>query len=56
MTCTSDCTITLVVSPMRATNDEYVAVTEIFAATLVALCVIWGMKYLYRMFVKPTDA
>lgn len=54
--CSQACTITLVVSPIRATADEYEAVSVIFGATLVALVVIWGVKAVYRLFVRPTDA
>lgn len=56
VSCSSACTITLVVSPIRATADEYAAVSTIFGATLVALVLVWGVKSVYRLFVRPTDA
>lgn len=56
VTCSQACTITLVVTPIRATAEEYEAVTAIFGATLVALVVVWGVKAVYRLFVRPTDA
>lgn len=56
MTCSGACTVTLVVTPMRATADDYAAVSTIFGATLVALVLIWGAKSVYRLFVRPTDA
>lgn len=43
VTCpTSTCT--LVIAPYVATQDDYVAVSSIFGAILVAACVIWGLK------------
>lgn len=56
ISCSSACTVTLVVSPMRATADDYAAVSAIFGATLVALVLVWGVKAVYRLFVRPTDA
>lgn len=54
--CSSSCTITLVVAPAVASQDMYDAANGVFAALLVALCVVWGAKRLYRLFQKPTDA
>ena len=56
ITCSNACTITLVVTPMTATADQYAAVSGIFGAALVALVLIWGAKAIYRLFVRPTDA
>lgn len=56
VTCTNACTITLQISPMPATQEQYDAVNAIFAALLGAMCLIWGAKAVYRLFHKPTDA
>jgi hypothetical protein len=56
VTCSSACTITLVVSPLTATQDQYDAVNAIFGYTLLALCLIWGIKRVLRIFQRPTDA
>lgn len=34
--------LTLTVQPYFATPDDYLAVTTVFAAVLVAMCTIWG--------------
>jgi hypothetical protein len=56
VSCGSACTVTLVISPMPATQDQYDAASLIFAAALVAAVLIHGAKILYRLFLKPTDA
>lgn len=49
-------TCTLVISPYRATPDDYQAVTIIYAATLTAACVIWGVKQIYRLLTTRPEA
>jgi hypothetical protein len=56
VTCSSACTITLVVSPAGATPEMYDAANVVFAGLLAALCIVWGAKRVYRLFSKPTDA
>jgi hypothetical protein len=65
VTCSSACTVThvlqpqtvtAVVTPVTATQEQYDAVNLIFAAALLALVLIWGGKRLYALFTKPTDA
>jgi hypothetical protein len=56
VTCTGSCTVTLVVTPATATQDQYDAVNVVFACALGALGVIWGAKWVYRLFARPTDA
>ena len=54
--CTEACTITLVVTPARATAEDYAAVSSIFGAALLALIAIWGFKKVIQLFQRPTDA
>lgn len=51
ITCTSGTSCTLVVTavPYIATQDDYDAINTIFGLTLVAACVIWGVKQLYHL-------
>jgi hypothetical protein len=56
VTCSASCTVTLVVSPALATPEMYTAANEVFGALLAALCVVWGVKRVYRLFQKPLDS
>jgi hypothetical protein len=56
VTCANTCTLTLVLTPATATEEQYDAINGIFLSALVALCAVWGMKRLYAVFAKPTDA
>ncbi len=44
VTCGSGNTCTLVITPYKATPEDYEAVSVIFGAILTAACVIWGVK------------
>lgn len=56
VSCPTACTITFVVSPMRASAEDYAAVSSIFGALLLALIAIWGFKKVLYLFSKPTEA
>lgn len=49
-------TCTLVIQPYQATADDYAAVALVFAATLTAASVIWGVKRLYRLLTQRPEA
>lgn len=51
-----DYTVTVTVEPMRATSDDYIAVSAVFAAVLVALCLIWGAKQIFKLFNDRPEA
>lgn len=40
----------------RATPEEYQAVTVIFSAVLVALCVVWGFRQIIKIFATHPEA
>jgi hypothetical protein len=44
------------VLPYEATPDDYLAISTIFGAFLVAACVIWGAKYVYAIFHNRPEA
>lgn len=55
VTCpTSTCT--LVIQPYVATQEEYEAISLIFAATLVAACAIWGAKQILQLWRDRPEA
>lgn len=56
VTCSTACTVTLVVTPAAATPEQYAAVNTIFGATLGALVLIWGVKRIWRLFERHSDA
>ena len=49
-------TCTLVISPYVATQDDYTAVSLIFAAIFTAACVIWGLKSVLVLFRERSEA
>jgi hypothetical protein len=49
-------TLTLVVTPYRATADDYQALSVIFGAVLAAASVIWGVKRLYVLLTNRPEA
>jgi hypothetical protein len=53
---TSSYTITVVVTPMGASPDQYAAITAIFAATLLALCAIWAVKQVLKLFSNSPES
>jgi len=55
VTCpTSTCT--LVISPYVATQEDYEAVSLIFAAVLTAACIIWGAKQVLNILRNRPEA
>jgi len=49
-------TCTLVISPYVATQDDYTAVSMIFAAIWTTACVIWGLKAVLKLFRDRPEA
>jgi len=45
-----------VITPYKATADDYEAVSLIFAAVLTAACVIWGVKRLYVLLTSRPES
>jgi hypothetical protein len=55
VTCpTSTCT--LVIVPYVATQDDYNAISTIFALIFGAACLIWGAKQIYLMFRSQNES
>lgn len=46
----------LVQKPWMAGPEHYAAASTVFAALLAAMCVVWGVKRIFRIFERPTDA
>lgn len=48
--------LTLHVKPYEAQADDYASISAIFAIALVAGCVIWGLKQVFRILRNPSEA
>lgn len=56
ITCGGGNTCTLVITPYKATQEDYDAVSAIFGLTLAAACAIWGVKQIYKLLRDRPDA
>lgn len=55
VTCpTSTCT--LVITPYVATQEDYDAISIIFASVLAAACVVWGVKQVLNLLRERSEA
>ncbi len=48
--------LNLRVQPYEATQDDYAAITAIFAVALTAGAIIWGVKQVLRLLRNPSEA
>lgn len=54
--CGTGNTCTLVITPYKASAEDYEAVSTIFGAILIAASVIWGVKRLYVLLTNRPEA
>lgn len=56
ITCGTGSTCSLVITPYKATADDYAAVSTIFGVVLTAAAVIWGVKRIYNLISNRPEA